>query len=71
MNISRTKQESVSLEAVQRTALSCVSRCANAIKVWTSPEGDDRMSELDTGQVRIHEVAHQRRKTFRHLEAKL
>ena len=32
---------------------------AGAIKIWTSPEEGDRMSELDTGQVWIPEVTHQ------------
>ena len=31
---------------------------ADVIKVWTGLKGDDRTSDLDTGQVRIPEVAH-------------
>ena len=30
---------------------------ADAIDVWTGPEGDDGTSDLDTGQVKIPEVA--------------
>ena len=34
-------------------------REAGAVEVWAGPEGDDGMSDLDTGQARIPEVAHQ------------
>ena len=32
---------------------------ADAVEVWTGPEGDDGTSDLDTGQARIPEVTHQ------------
>ena len=32
---------------------------ADTVEVWTDPEGDDGMSDLDKGQARIPAVAHQ------------
>ena len=72
MNFSRTKQRRSVSESSSPTVASCLSRWArlglspkgmlqeaDAIEVWTGPEADDGMSELDTGQVWTPEVAHQ------------
>ena len=65
MNILKTKQESGVSESNLRRVARNLSRCpkdtlreADTIKVWTCPEEETRMSELNTGQVWIPEVTH-------------
>ena len=71
INISRMNQGRIVSGRTLRTITSCQSRCArpgltrkdtlrdaDTIGVWTGPEGDDRMSELDTGQVWIPVQGH-------------
>ena len=60
-NFSRTKQRRNVSGSSSPTATSCLSRCAgpglsrrghvaaDQNKIWTGPEGDDGMLELDTG----------------------